>query len=203
MAAALLLCLFTCCSSSPPCPPTHPCPLSAGFAPRDYAYCGLIAAHSFKGDWAAALRVRERMRSAGVVPTVHVSGFQAGLLQSAMLWLGAGKCRMQMRSAAGRRWRHMHASQPPHSTPYSPFTPIPAGLQRPDCRLRPRPAVRAGHGTGTRHAARRHPCKRRHAVGEQPVLVGVDASCCRPGWGLCGQGCLCSWHFTLAGWSGA
>lgn len=52
----------------PRCPP-------AGFAPRDYAYCGLIAAHSFKGDWAAALRVRERMRAAGVVPTVHVSIF--------------------------------------------------------------------------------------------------------------------------------
>lgn len=24
---------------------------AAGWAPRDYAYCGLIAAHSFKGDW--------------------------------------------------------------------------------------------------------------------------------------------------------
>lgn len=60
---------------------TPPLPLlpPAGFAPRDYAYCGLIAAHSFKGDWAAALRVRERMRAAGVTPTVHVSRRLAAL----------------------------------------------------------------------------------------------------------------------------
>lgn len=47
-------------------------PPRAGFQPRDYAYCGLIAAHSFKGDWRAALRVQERMRAAGLAPTVHV-----------------------------------------------------------------------------------------------------------------------------------
>lgn len=99
------------------------------------------------------------------------------VLQSAMLWLGAGKCR-RARRLGGVGATCMQASSP-HSTPPSPSTPIPAGLQRPDCRLRPRPAVRAGHGAGTRHAARRHPCKRRHAVGEMPVLVGkwMPAAC--------------------------
>lgn len=46
--------------------------VAAGFAPRDYAYCGLIAAHSFKGDWRAALLVRERMTAARLTLTVHV-----------------------------------------------------------------------------------------------------------------------------------
>ena len=86
-------------------PPHSPClPCSSpppGFAPRDYAYCGLIAAHSFKGDWAAALRVRERMRAAGVTPTVHVS--PGG-------WLGATA------AAAGVT----HAAAPPSFPPPSP-----------------------------------------------------------------------------------
>jgi pentatricopeptide repeat protein len=47
------------------------CMRAAGFAPRDYAYCGLIAAHSFQGDWRAALRVQERMAAAGAPPSVH------------------------------------------------------------------------------------------------------------------------------------
>ena len=40
--------------------------------PRDYAWCGLIAAHSVAGDWRAALGVRDRMAALGVRPTVHV-----------------------------------------------------------------------------------------------------------------------------------
>jgi pentatricopeptide repeat protein len=46
--------------------------LPAGLQPRDYAYCGLIAAHSFHGDWRRALHVRDRMRAARAGLTVHV-----------------------------------------------------------------------------------------------------------------------------------
>ena len=42
-----------------------------GLHPRDYAYCGLIAAHSFHGDWRRALQVRDRMRGARAALTVH------------------------------------------------------------------------------------------------------------------------------------
>jgi pentatricopeptide repeat protein len=46
--------------------------LRAGHAPRDYAYCGLVAAHSFAGDWRAAMRIRDRMAAAGAdPPSVH------------------------------------------------------------------------------------------------------------------------------------
>lgn len=44
----------------------------AGFRPRDFAYCGLIAAHSIAGDLPAALNVRARMLQDRVALTVHV-----------------------------------------------------------------------------------------------------------------------------------
>jgi pentatricopeptide repeat protein len=43
-----------------------------GFRPRDYAYCGLIAAYSLGGDCASALAVRGRMAQDGAQATVHV-----------------------------------------------------------------------------------------------------------------------------------
>eukprot|EP00210_Caulerpa_lentillifera_P005747 g5494.t1 len=46
--------------------------LEVGLQPRDYAYCGLIAAHSMAGDWKSALSVRTRMQRACAVLTVHV-----------------------------------------------------------------------------------------------------------------------------------
>jgi pentatricopeptide repeat protein len=44
----------------------------AGFLPRDYAFCGLIAAYSQSGDWRAALHVHQRIVAAGGTPSVHV-----------------------------------------------------------------------------------------------------------------------------------
>jgi pentatricopeptide repeat protein len=44
----------------------------AGYKARDYAYCGLIAAHSMSGDLTAALRVRQRMQRDKATPSVHV-----------------------------------------------------------------------------------------------------------------------------------
>lgn len=41
--------------------------LRAGFRPRDYAYCGLIAAYSLAGDTDRALGVRRRVRQVGRV----------------------------------------------------------------------------------------------------------------------------------------
>jgi pentatricopeptide repeat protein len=32
-----------------------------GYRPRDYAYCGLIAAYSLSGDWQSALNIRARI----------------------------------------------------------------------------------------------------------------------------------------------
>lgn len=46
--------------------------LEAGLQPRDYAFCGLIAAHSMAGDWKSALNVRVRMQSLCALLTVHV-----------------------------------------------------------------------------------------------------------------------------------
>lgn len=46
--------------------------LDVGLQPRDYAYCGLIAAHSMAGDWKSALNVRTRMQRACAILTVHV-----------------------------------------------------------------------------------------------------------------------------------
>lgn len=50
---------------------SSPVPFLQGHQPRDYAFCGLIAAHSLAGDVGAALRVRQRMRAAGTAPSVH------------------------------------------------------------------------------------------------------------------------------------
>jgi pentatricopeptide repeat protein len=73
--------------------------LLAGFAPRDYAFCGLIAAHSFKGDWRAALGVRERMLSAGVQPTVHVYNALIAACDRAHQYERAMEVAAQMRRA--------------------------------------------------------------------------------------------------------
>jgi pentatricopeptide repeat protein len=45
---------------------------AAGHKPREFAYCGLVAAHSLAGDVAEALRVRTRMRRVGGRPGVHM-----------------------------------------------------------------------------------------------------------------------------------
>lgn len=45
---------------------------AAGLRPRDYAYCGLIAAYSLSGDVESALRVRQRMRLDKTPATVYV-----------------------------------------------------------------------------------------------------------------------------------
>ena len=43
-----------------------------GFKPQDFAFCGLIAAYSFKGDWHAALNVQIRAEQLGIAPSVHM-----------------------------------------------------------------------------------------------------------------------------------
>jgi pentatricopeptide repeat protein len=45
---------------------------AAGVRAREYAYCGLVAAHSLAGDAPEALRVRARMQRAGGRPGVHL-----------------------------------------------------------------------------------------------------------------------------------
>jgi pentatricopeptide repeat protein len=61
---------------------------AAGHRPRDYGYCGLIAAHSLAGDVPAALRVRQRMRATGG----HEPGLLAGLLWAlAQGWARVGR----------------------------------------------------------------------------------------------------------------
>ncbi|MEW5301301.1 MAG: hypothetical protein WDW36_004167 [Sanguina aurantia] len=45
---------------------------AAGLRPRDYAYCGLIAAYSLGGDVEGALRIRQRMRLDKTPATVYV-----------------------------------------------------------------------------------------------------------------------------------
>ena len=44
----------------------------AGYKPRDFAYCGLIAAYSLAGQHERALAVRARARREGLQPSVHV-----------------------------------------------------------------------------------------------------------------------------------
>lgn len=44
----------------------------AGYRPRDFAYCGLIAAYSLAGQHDRALSVRGRARTEGLQPSVHV-----------------------------------------------------------------------------------------------------------------------------------
>lgn len=46
--------------------------ISAGFKPRDYAYCGLIAAYGLSGDWQGVQRVKNTIRREGYRMTVHV-----------------------------------------------------------------------------------------------------------------------------------
>ncbi|WIA14814.1 hypothetical protein OEZ85_003296 [Tetradesmus obliquus] len=45
---------------------------AAGHVPGEYAFCGLIAAHSLAGDAVSAMRVRQRLVAAGCGAGVHV-----------------------------------------------------------------------------------------------------------------------------------
>lgn len=67
--------------------------------PRDYAWVGLIAAHSVSGDWRAALGVRDRMAAAGARPTVHVFNALLAACERAAQWEAAVAVQAGMASA--------------------------------------------------------------------------------------------------------
>ena len=60
--------------------------LEAGYPARDYAFCGLIAAHSQAGDVRGALGVRSRMRAASAQPSVHVYNALIAACERAHMW---------------------------------------------------------------------------------------------------------------------
>jgi pentatricopeptide repeat protein len=60
--------------------------LDAGHVPRDYAFCGLIAAYSNTGDWRSALKVRHRMKALGCSVSVHVYNALIATLERANQW---------------------------------------------------------------------------------------------------------------------
>lgn len=60
--------------------------LEAGHMPRDYAFCGLIAAYSNEGDWRAALKVRQRMKALGCAVSVHVYNALIATLERSGQW---------------------------------------------------------------------------------------------------------------------
>lgn len=60
--------------------------VAAGHHPRDFAYCGLIAAHSISGSTTAALRIRLRMQREGVALTVHVYNALIAACERAGRW---------------------------------------------------------------------------------------------------------------------
>lgn len=45
---------------------------AAGHTPQDYAYCGIVAAYSLRGNWKAALKVKDRAAAEDVPPSVHL-----------------------------------------------------------------------------------------------------------------------------------
>jgi pentatricopeptide repeat protein len=71
--------------------------LAAGHAPRDYAFCGLIAAHSAAGDLKSALAVRERYAAAAAEAAAKArrqqqqAGSGGGLLGGVRSALGIAK----------------------------------------------------------------------------------------------------------------
>mmetsp|Transcript_8498 Transcript_8498/g.24365 ORF Transcript_8498/g.24365 Transcript_8498/m.24365 type:complete len:757 (-) Transcript_8498:177-2447(-) len=60
--------------------------IEGGEAPRDYAFCGIIAAYKATSSPRRALQVRHRMRSLNVPPSVHVYNELLALCERYEMW---------------------------------------------------------------------------------------------------------------------